>query len=93
MFNVELIINLHCILPLLELVHTLIKYAQGRDVYIFNFVEAIKDVQYLNFVLYIDIECTFKDEVFNAFHSPLVKKHDGLLLVFIKFPTIDNNWC
>jgi len=50
MLNVELIINLHCILPLLKLVHTLIKYAQGGDLYIFNFVEAIKDVQYLNYM-------------------------------------------
>jgi hypothetical protein len=50
MFDVELILNLHYILSLLEFVHTLIKYAQGRDVYIFDFVEAIKDMQYLNYM-------------------------------------------
>jgi hypothetical protein len=32
MFDVELILSFHYILPLLELVHTLIKYAQGKDV-------------------------------------------------------------
>jgi predicted RNA-binding protein YlxR (DUF448 family) len=42
LLNLEFIIALHCILPLLELVHTLIKYAQGRGVYICDFVEAIK---------------------------------------------------
>jgi hypothetical protein len=41
LLDFELIIGLHCILPLLELVHMLIKYAQGWDVYIYDFVEAI----------------------------------------------------
>ncbi len=93
MFNVELILSFHCILPLLELVHTLIKYAQGKDVQIFDSIEAIRCVISKLYELYIDMQCTFKDEVFNAFHSPLVRKYDGWPLVFIKFPTIDDNWC
>jgi hypothetical protein len=43
--------------------------------------------------LYNDLECKFKDETFNAFHSLLVGKHDGLPLLFIKPPTIDDDWC
>jgi hypothetical protein len=43
--------------------------------------------------LYIDPKCKFKDEAFNGFHSLLVGKHDGLPLLFIKSPAIDDDWC
>jgi hypothetical protein len=66
-----------------ELVHTLIKYTQGKDVYICDFVEAIKMCKVKLYELYINHECKFKDEAFNAFHSLLVGKHDGLPLLFI----------
>ncbi len=68
MLNVELIIGLNCILLLLELVYTLIKYAQERDVYVYDFVEVIKISISKLYELYIDLECKFKDEVLiNAF--------------------------
>ncbi len=38
--NVELILGLHCILPLLESIHMLISIPK-RDVYICDFIEAI----------------------------------------------------
>jgi hypothetical protein len=37
------------------------------------------------------IICKFKDEAFNAFHSLLVGKHDGLPFLFIKSPTINDD--
>jgi hypothetical protein len=65
---VELIIGLNCILLLLELVYTLIKYAQERDVYVYDFVETIKINISKLYELYVDLECKFKDEVLiNAF--------------------------
>ncbi len=65
---VELIIGLNWILLLLELVYTLIKYAQERDVYVYDFVEAIKIGISKLYKLYVDLECKFKDEVLiNAF--------------------------
>jgi hypothetical protein len=91
LLDLELIFGLHCILPLLELVHTLIKYTQGKDVYICDFVEAIKMCRTKLYELYIDLKCKFKDEVFNVFHILLARKHDGLLLLFIKSPTIDDD--
>jgi hypothetical protein len=71
----------------------LIKCTQGRDVFICDFVEAIKMCKVKLYELYIDHECKFKDEVFNAFHSLLILKHDGLPLLFIKSLTIDDDWC
>ncbi len=91
LLDLELIIGLHCILPLLELVHTLIKYTQGKDVNICDFVEAIKMCRAKLYELHIDPKCKFKDEAYNAFHSLLARKHDGLPLLFIESPTIDND--
>jgi hypothetical protein len=41
MLDVELIFDFHYIFPLFELTHTLFKYAQRKDVYIYDFVENI----------------------------------------------------
>jgi hypothetical protein len=40
MCDVEFILRLLCILPLLECVHTVIKITQGQDVFICDFVKA-----------------------------------------------------
>jgi hypothetical protein len=93
LLDLELILGFHCILSLLELVHNLIKHTQRKDVYICDFVGAIKMCGVQLYELYIDHECKFKDEAFNAFRSLLVGKHVGLLLLFIKSPTIDDDWC
>jgi hypothetical protein len=56
-----------------------------------DFVEVIRMCIVKLYELYIDLECKFKDETFNAFHSLLARKHDGLFLLFIKSPTIDDD--
>jgi hypothetical protein len=93
LLDLELILGLHGILPLCESIHTLIKYTQGKDVYICDFVEAIKMCKVKLYELYIDHEFKFKDEAFNAFHNLLPRKHDGFPLLFIKSPTIDDDRC
>lgn len=51
-----------------NLVYTLIKYAQERDAYVYDFVEVIKIGISKLYELYVDLECKFKDEVLiNAF--------------------------
>jgi hypothetical protein len=42
MFDVEVILGLPCILPMFVCVHALIKVAQGRDVFVCDFVEVVK---------------------------------------------------
>jgi len=49
----------------------LIKYAQGRNVYIYDFVEAIKMCKSKMYELYNDLGCKFKGETFNGFHNLL----------------------
>ncbi len=85
----ELILSLYCILPLLELVHTLIKYAQGRDVYIFNFVEAIKDVQYpnyMNFTLILNAHSRMRILMHSI--APWLKSMMGYLWFSLNFPPL-----
>ncbi len=67
LLDIELIFGLHYILPFLELVDMLIKYAQGQDVYICDFVEAIKMCKSKMYELYNDLE----GETFNGFHNLL----------------------
>ncbi len=43
--DVEIILGLPCILPLLECVHALIKVVQGKDVFVCDFVEVVKGAQ------------------------------------------------
>jgi hypothetical protein len=42
--------------------------------------------------LYNDPKCKFKGEVFNGFHNLLDGKHEGLPLIFTKFPSCDDDW-
>ncbi len=57
--NVNLLCDLHtllalsCLLPLMEVVNALIKFAQGRDVFIYNFVAIIKICQVDLFMMYL----------------------------------------
>jgi len=45
MCNVQVVLELSCLLPLLVVVHSLIKFVQGRDVYVCDYVVAIKQCQ------------------------------------------------
>jgi hypothetical protein len=57
-FNLYLLCDLHillgssCLLPLLEAVNALIKFAQGRDIFICDFVATIKICQVDLYMMY-----------------------------------------
>jgi len=55
--DLELLLNLPCILPMLEVVHTLIIYVQRRDVFICEFINAMKSVEAELHQLYVDPFC------------------------------------
>ncbi len=52
----EVILGLPYIFPLFECVHALIKVAQGKDVFVCNFVEAVNTAQQDLYMLYSSIE-------------------------------------
>jgi hypothetical protein len=57
-FNLDLLCDLHillglfCLLPLLEVVNVLITFVQGKDVFICDFVAAIKICQIYLYMMY-----------------------------------------
>jgi hypothetical protein len=55
--DLELLLNLPCILPMLEAVHTLIIYVQRQDVFICEFIDAMKSVEAELHQLYVDPFC------------------------------------
>jgi len=78
MCDVELILGLPCILPLLECVHMLIKIAQGRNAFVCDFVETIKLAQHEFYKLYCDPYTRFDDPTFNDFNAIETLTNDAL---------------
>jgi hypothetical protein len=64
----ELILDLSYILPILQVVHSLMKFAKRQDVFIIKFVDVVKLVKVELFKLYIDPYSCFKDSTFDAFN-------------------------
>jgi len=60
-FNLDLFCDLHmllglsCLLPLLEVMNALIKFAQGRDVFIYDFVAVVKFYLADLYMMYYDL--------------------------------------
>jgi uncharacterized membrane protein len=63
--NLDLICDIHtllalfCLLPLLEVVNYLIKFAKGRDVFICDFVIIVEICQVYFFMMYFDPMITY----------------------------------
>ncbi len=65
--DLELILSLPCVMLMLEVVHSFIKYAQCRDVFILDFVDVVNFAKAELFRLYIDPFFSFDDPLFNDF--------------------------
>ncbi len=63
--GLELIFGLHAILPLLDCVYTLIKFAQFCTVFVCDFIDAMKIYQLDFYRLYNDPYNKFDDPTFN----------------------------
>jgi len=73
-----LILNLPCVMPILDVVHSLIKYAQCWDVFIMDFLDAINLVGVKLFHLYIDPFSSFDNPLFDDFTKLLQQSSDVL---------------
>ncbi len=50
--DLHMLLGLFCLLPLLEAINALIKFAQGRDIFIYDFVEVVKIYQAKLYMMY-----------------------------------------
>jgi hypothetical protein len=69
MCEVELILVLHDIVPLLECVHMFIKITQGKNIFVCDYVENIKLAQHEFYMLYCDPHTIFDDPTFDNFNA------------------------
>jgi len=76
--NLEIVFSLSCILPMLEMVHTLIKYVQRQDVFICEFIDVVKSIEAELHQLYVDHFYKYDDYAFNEF--TIVYEHHSELL-------------
>jgi hypothetical protein len=76
--DLKLVFGLPCILLMLEVVHTLIKYTQRQDVFICEFINVMKSIKAELHRLYVDPFCKYDDSAFNKFN--VVCEHYSELL-------------
>jgi hypothetical protein len=65
--HVKTLFALSCVLPLFEATNSLIKYAQGREVFIFYLVAIVKISQVDLFMMYNDLVIDYQCEHFQVF--------------------------
>jgi hypothetical protein len=53
--DVEVLLAFHCLVPMLEIVNRVIKWAQDRDVYIVDFISGVKDCTSLLYRHFMDL--------------------------------------
>jgi len=78
LYDIHIFLGLVCILPLLESVHALIKFAQSKNVFVCDLVVAIKDCQGDVYNMYCDPTSKFITNSFWAFKSLLELKHENI---------------
>ncbi len=66
--DIDFIFGFPYILPLLEIMNTLIKIAQGTNVFVYDFVNVVKLVQQELYKLYYDPYVKFEDLAFDDFN-------------------------
>ncbi len=64
-YDLELIVGLHAILPLLYYVHILIKFSQSRNMFVCDFTKAMKICHLEFYILYNDPYIKFDDPSFD----------------------------
>jgi hypothetical protein len=67
MCDLELVFGLPCILPMLEVVHKLIKYIQRGDVFICDFPDTMRSTEFDIYQLYVNPFCKYDDSIFSKF--------------------------
>jgi hypothetical protein len=86
--NLELLLDisvpvaLTCFLPLLETVHYLVKFSQQRDVFICDYLAAVKVCQGQLYSLYSDPATSFRSDSFTEFNDLLACQNRTISLIW-----------
>lgn len=67
--DLSTLLALPCFLPLLELVNSLITFSQSRNVFVLDYIVAIKICQSKVYEMYVDSSTSFEGEKFQLLHT------------------------
>jgi hypothetical protein len=76
--TVHMLFGLACILPLMESMQSLLKFAQRGDLFISNFIAIVKVCQGQLYNLYYDAVLSFQGNDFWSFHGLLQGDHQEI---------------
>jgi hypothetical protein len=89
LINVEILLGLNAMMPLLEAVRFLIKFAQLRDVFVCDFIIAMKIYERDVYHMFCDSQSSFEGDVLINFKALINIAHDNINLCWI----LDLNTC
>jgi len=78
--NVEMLLRLNVVLPLLEAMHSLIKFAQLWDMFVCDFIAIVKIFEGDVYWMYCDIHSFFQGDVFMDFQALIDYVHESINL-------------
>ncbi len=78
MTSVKMLLGLKAIMPLLEEVHSLIKFSQLHDVFICDFIATMKICEMDVYMMYYDNHYYFQGDVFGNFHAFINNVHESM---------------
>jgi len=79
LINVEMLLGLNVVMPLLEVMHSLIKFAQLQDMFMCDFITTVKICEGEVYRMYYDIHSSFQGDVFMNFQPLIDCVHESII--------------
>lgn len=78
LLDVQTLLGLACLMPMLEEMNRLIKFAQSRNIFVCDFVAALRHCQTELFTHYQDARTAFESDIFYDFNALSDLTHDNI---------------
>lgn len=76
--DVQTLLGLACLMPMLEEINRFIKFAQSRNIFVCDFVAALRHCQTELFTHYQDARTAFESDIFYDFNALCDLTHDNI---------------
>jgi hypothetical protein len=86
LLDVQILIGLSCFLPMLRSLNSFMEFAQSRNVFISDYLAAVKECQMEITAFYIDSVTKFIQDQFWDFNALIEVKHDGIPMRWVPEP-------
>jgi hypothetical protein len=89
--DVQIILGLSCIIPILRLTNQLMKYGQRNDVFVCDYLASVKRLQRDLSQIYIEEKTRFSQEAFWDFNALVGQTHDVIPMKWCTEEEVDLN--